>query len=99
MVKVEDVAPDGKVVAATDGYLKARHREGDDREVATAPGEFNDYTVAISPNHWRFAKGHQIRIAVTSGDPPLIPPDAPTCTVTIANGPEDSWSTSLRRHG
>lgn len=91
VVKVEDVAPDGKVVAVTDGYLKASHREGDDREVTITPGEFNDYTVAISPTHWRFAKGHQIRIAVTSGDLPLLPPDAPAGTVTIANGPEGSW--------
>ncbi|MFF0501927.1 CocE/NonD family hydrolase [Nocardia aobensis] len=91
VVKVEDVAPDGKVVGTTDGYLEASHRDGDDHEVTIAPGEFNDYTVAISPTHWRFAKGHQIRIAVTSGDLPVVPPDAPAGTATIANGPEGSW--------
>lgn len=62
------VGPDGKVVAATDGYLKASHREGDDHEVTITPGVFNDYTVAISPTDWRIAEGDQIRIAVTSGD-------------------------------
>jgi putative CocE/NonD family hydrolase len=91
VVKVEDVAPDGKVVAATDGYLKASHRDGHDHEVTITPGEFNDYTVAISPTHWRFAKGHRICIAITSGDLPLLPPDAPAGTVTIANGPDGSW--------
>jgi predicted acyl esterase len=91
VVKVEDVAPDGKVVTATDGYLKASHREGDDHEVTITPGEFNDYAVATSPTDWRFAKGHRIRIAVTSGDLPLIPPDAPAGSVTLANGPGGSW--------
>jgi predicted acyl esterase len=91
VVNVEDVAPDGKVVTATDGYLKASHRDGDDHQVTITPGEFNDYTVAISPTDWRFAKGHQVRIAVTSGDLPLLPPDAPAGTVTIANGPDGSW--------
>jgi predicted acyl esterase len=91
VVKVEDVAPDGHVVAATDGYLKASHRDGDGHEVTITPGQFNDYTVAISPTDWRFAKGHGIRIAITSGDLPLVPPDALAGTVTIANGPAGSW--------
>jgi predicted acyl esterase len=91
VVKIEDVAPDGTSTTITDGYLKASHREGHDHEVRNAPGEFYDYMVAISPTHWRFAEGHQIRIAVTSGDLPLLPPDAPAGTVTIANGLEGSW--------
>jgi predicted acyl esterase len=55
------------------------------------PGKFYGYTVAISPTDWRFAKGHRIRIAITSGDLPLVSPDAPAGTVTIANGPDGSW--------
>lgn len=92
VVKVEDVAPDGQVVAVTDGYLKASHRGGDDHEVVVVPGGFYDYTVSIRPTDWRFAKGHRLRIAVTSGDVPLLPPDASTgSTVTIANGAHGSW--------
>jgi len=91
VVKIEDVASDGRVVAITDGYLKASHRDGHDHEVSITPGEFNDYVVAISPTHWRFAEGHQIRIAITSGDVPLLFPDAPLGAVTIAGGPEGSW--------
>lgn len=92
VVKVEDVAPDGKVVAVTDGYLKASHRDGDDHEVTVTPGQFNDYDISIKPTHWRFAKGHRLRIAVTSGDVPLLLPDATTgSTVTIANGANGSW--------
>jgi hypothetical protein len=92
VVKVEDVAPDGKVVAVTDGYLKASHRDGHDHEVAVTPGQFNDYEVSIRPTHWRFAKGHRLRIAVTGGDVPLLLPDASTgSTVTIANGADGSW--------
>jgi len=92
VVKVEDVAPDGKVVAVTDGYLNASHRDGDDHEVAVTPGQFNDYEVSIRPTHWRFSKGHRLRIAVTSGDVPLLLPDVSTgSTVTIANGADGSW--------
>ncbi|MGY0390666.1 CocE/NonD family hydrolase [Nocardioides sp. WG-D5] len=92
VVKVEDVAPDGKVVAVTDGYLKASHREGHDHEVKVSPGQFNDYEISIRPTHWRFEKEHRLRIAVTSGDVPLLLPDATTgSTVTIANGAIGSW--------
>jgi len=91
VVKVEDVAPDGKAVAITDGYLKASHRDGHDHEVAITPGVFNDYQVEVRPTHWRIVEGHRIRIAITSGDVPLLPPTAPLGTVTIANGPEGSW--------
>jgi predicted acyl esterase len=92
VVKVEDVAPDGKVVAVTDGYLLASHRDGHDHETAVTPGHLNDYEVAIRPTHWRFSQGHRIRIAVTSGDVPLLLPDAATgSTVTIANGADGSW--------
>jgi predicted acyl esterase len=92
VVKVEDVAPDGKVVAVTDGYLLASHRDGDDHEVAVTPGRFDDYEVSIRPTHWRFAQGHRLRIAVTSGDVPLLLPDASTgSTVSIAHGAGGSW--------
>lgn len=92
VVKVEDVAPDGKVVAVTDGYLKASHRDGDDHEVAVTPGRFYDYEVSIRPTHWHFSTGHRLRIALTSGDVPLLLPDASTgSTVSIANGTDGSW--------
>lgn len=92
VVKVEDVAPDGKVVAVTDGYLKASHRDGHDHEVTVTPGQFNNYEISIRPTHWRFAEGHRLRIAVTSGDVPLLLPDSSTgSTVTIANGADGSW--------
>jgi uncharacterized protein len=34
VVKVEDVAPDGRVITVTDGYLKASRRDGQDHDVA-----------------------------------------------------------------
>lgn len=91
VVKVEDVAPDGRVIAVTEGYLKASHREGHEHEVILTPSQFYDYEIAIRPTHWRFAEGHRMRIAITSGDLPLIYPDAPAGTVTVANGPGGSW--------
>jgi hypothetical protein len=33
-----------------------------------------------------------MRIAITSGDLPLVPADGPAGTVTIAIGPDGSWA-------
>jgi hypothetical protein len=91
VVKLMDVAADGRVREATVGYLRASHREGHDRLVDVSPGTVADYRVTCQPVHWRFGAGHRLRISVTSGDVPAIAADAPPGVVTVRTGAGGSY--------
>jgi predicted acyl esterase len=91
IVKLEDVYPDGRVIEATTGHLKASHRLGHERGVAITPNELTEYVIPIKPTHWRFAKGHSIRVAVTSSDLPITKQQTAGGTVTLLSGPGGSF--------
>ena len=69
-VKLVDVAPDGTAYILGDTILRARYRSGYDKPVFMQPG--NVYTIQPTPmtTSNRFAKGHRIRIEVTSSNFP-----------------------------
>lgn len=69
-VKLVDVAPDGKAWILGDTILRARYRDGFDREVWMAPGKV--YTLKPSPIATSnvFQKGHRIRVEITSSNFP-----------------------------
>jgi uncharacterized protein len=87
-----DVAPSGASILAATGWLKASHRLGDTRLAPVVPGTTYDYAVHVWATHWRFAKGHRLRLSVSSGDVPRIVPDAPPGTVTVATGRRGSYA-------
>jgi hypothetical protein len=91
VVKLLDVAPDGRVREAAVGYLRASHRDGHDHAVAVTAGRFADYRIACQPVHWRFCAGHRLRVSVTSGDVPAIAADAPAGTIAVRTGVDGSW--------
>ncbi len=81
IVLIRDVAPDGAVTDVTQGWLRAALRTVD--EAASAPGrpvlplrtpvpvpagEPVTYRIPLVPNARRFARGHRIRVTVTSDD-------------------------------
>ncbi len=81
MLTLQDVAPDGSVVAVTAGWLRASLREVDEqasrpgapvlpcrRAVAVPVGETVQYRIPLVPNARRFAAGHSMRLVVTSDD-------------------------------
>lgn len=83
-VYLEDVAPDGKVLAVTDGCLRlSMRKEADDapyrhvgvwRSGTTAdlapvvPDEVMEISLDLLPTSWLFRRGHRIRIAVAGAD-------------------------------
>jgi hypothetical protein len=69
-VKLVDVAPDGAAYIIGDTILRARYRDGMDREVMMRPGQ--TYRLAPTPmtTAIRFEKGHRIRVEITSSDFP-----------------------------
>lgn len=81
IVKLVDVAPDGKETDLTQGWLRASHRALDearsrqgqprhphDRAEAVTPGERLRYRVAVVTTAHRFAAGHRLRLALASCD-------------------------------
>ena len=69
-VKLVDVAPDGTAYIIDDTILRARFREGYDREVFMAQGKTYklDFTPMTTAN--TFLPGHRIRVEVTSSSFP-----------------------------
>lgn len=68
--KLVDVHPDGKPVSLVDGIMRARFREGFDREVLIEPGEVVKVTVDLASLGHRFDLGHRIRLEVSSTNYP-----------------------------
>ncbi len=68
--KLVDVQPDGKPVSLIDGIMRARFREGFDREAPLTPGEVARVTVDLASIGHRFDVGHRIRLEVSSSNYP-----------------------------
>lgn len=69
-VKLVDVAPDGTAYILADTIFRARYRNGYDKPEMMRPGTV--YTIKPTPmtTSNRFAKGHRIRVEVTSSNFP-----------------------------
>jgi putative CocE/NonD family hydrolase len=65
-VKLVDVHPDGTAWNVDDTILRARYREGFDREVFMQPGEVYRLVPTPMSTSWYFAPGHRIRIEISS---------------------------------
>jgi predicted acyl esterase len=78
IVRVSDVYPDGRSILIVDYPLRARYRDGFDREVMMKPGKV--YKVAY-PIGWMsqiFNKGHRIRVTIASTGAPYYEPNPQT---------------------
>ncbi len=65
-----DDYPDGYALNLAHGILRARYREGFDREVRLEPGKVYPVTIEGFPTANHFAVGHRIRIEVASSNFP-----------------------------
>jgi putative CocE/NonD family hydrolase len=72
---LSDVAADGTSETITAGWLRASHRNGDDRPDPVAPGERASYSIPIVANARHLAAGHALTLVLTSSD---ARKDAPT---------------------
>jgi putative CocE/NonD family hydrolase len=52
------------------GMVRARHRNGLDREELLSPGEIVTFSVKLAPTACCFRRGHRIRLEITSSDFP-----------------------------
>lgn len=69
-VKLVDVYPDGRAFNVQEGILRLRFREGFDREVFMQPDKIYLAEVDLQATANHFAKGHRIRIEVSSSNYP-----------------------------
>jgi putative CocE/NonD family hydrolase len=70
-VQLSDVSPSGRSQVLATGGLRARSREGLDREVLLTPGEVVELPVELSAVAHVLLPGHRLRLAVTSSWFPL----------------------------
>ena len=66
VVKLCDVHPDGNSRNITDGFVRARWRDGYENPSWLVPGRVYPFSVGVGPIAHEFAAGHRIRLDVTS---------------------------------
>jgi putative CocE/NonD family hydrolase len=69
-VKVVDVAPDGTAIILADTIMRARYRNGYDRPSTLEPGRIETIHFTPMATSNCFAKGHRIRVEITSSNFP-----------------------------
>jgi hypothetical protein len=73
-----DVYPDGRSINICEGALRARFREGLDREKLLKPGQVYAFDVDLWSTSIILNKGHQLRVQITSSSAPGDDPNPNT---------------------
>jgi putative CocE/NonD family hydrolase len=66
VVRLSDVHPDGRSIGITEGIVRAAYRNGSDRRDPLEPREPTELRIACYPTSMVFARGHRVRLVVTS---------------------------------
>jgi putative CocE/NonD family hydrolase len=82
VVRIQDVYPDGTSAnlgpRINGAVLRARFRQGYEKEVLLTPGKPEKYSINIYHIGHTFLKGHRIRLHITSSSFPAIAPNQNT---------------------
>src|SRR5690349_8037038 len=76
IVRLNDVAPDGRVTRVSYGVLNLSHRAGDEHPQAMKPGEEVTVRVRLNDIAHAFPAGHRIQLAVSNAYWPMVWPTA-----------------------
>jgi len=91
MVRLEDVAPDGRVSLVGGRALNGAQRKSRlDPEYLT-PGETIVLEIPLHFTTWTFRPGHQIRLAVSNALFPMLWPTPYAATSELDAGNRDTW--------
>ena len=88
VAKLSDVAPDGFSRILAEGVLRARFRDGYEREATTVPGRPYEYRIDLVATSNVFGIGHRVRLAVTSSSFPRFDRNPNTGHALGVDGPE-----------
>ncbi|MBI4603821.1 MAG: CocE/NonD family hydrolase [Planctomycetes bacterium] len=83
--KLVDVYPDGYEALITDGILRARYREGFEKEVFLEPGKVVPLRIDLWSAAIVFNAGHRVAVHVTSSNDPRFDPNPNTGKPTRAD--------------
>jgi predicted acyl esterase len=86
IAKLVDVYPDGYEALITDGGLRARYRQGLDREVFLEPGRVERIRIDLWSTAIIFHRGHRIGLHITSSNDPKLDPNPNTGAPLRSNG-------------
>ena len=89
-VRLEDVAPDGKVSLVSGAAINPSQRFSRLAPAALVPGEPTTLATSIHFTTWRFQPGHRIRLAVANAQFPMIWPSPTPGTTHLLLG-ENTW--------
>jgi hypothetical protein len=71
IVRVSDVYPDGRSMLLMDYPMRARYRDGFERQSLLVPGEVAKLTMHVGWTSLIFNRGHRIRVTIASTGAPL----------------------------
>lgn len=83
VVRLSDVHPDGSVTRTTYGVLNLTHRDGHERPQPLTPGEVYRVEVKLNDLAQRFAKGHRLRLSISSSYWPVLWPSPEPVELTV----------------
>jgi len=78
IVRISDVYPDGRSILLMDYPLRARYRDGFEKEVLMEPGAVHKLAFDVGWVSQVFAAGHRIRVTVAGTGSPLYEPNPQT---------------------
>ena len=81
-----DVAPDGTSVRVAFQVLNLTHRKSHERPEPMTPGERVRVRLDLPEVGWTFAKGHRIRLALSTSYWPIVWPAPEPVTMTVFTG-------------
>lgn len=90
IVRVSDVYPDGRSILIIDYPIRARYRDGFDREVLMEPGKVYKIAFDVGWLSQIFNTGHRIRVTVASTGAPLYEPNPQTGKPMTIEFPKDA---------
>lgn len=74
VVKLSDVAPDGKSALITDGSLNGTRRRSLEEPEDMTPGEIYELNIPMQPTGWVLEPGHRLRVSISGSDFPNLWP-------------------------
>jgi hypothetical protein len=98
IVRVSDVYPDGRSILIVDYPLRARYREGFDKEVLMEPGKVYKIAYDVGWMSQIFNTGHRICVTIASTGAPLYEPNPQTGKPLTIEFPKDAVTATNTIH-
>jgi hypothetical protein len=85
-VRVSDVAPDGNVTRVTYGLLNLAQRDSQATPSPLTPGQRYEVRVRLNEIGHHFARGHRVRVSISTCYWPMVWPSPESATLTLHAG-------------